>query len=40
MDFFDSVQFEEEYGICQEEVVGEFELEEVEELSWDELMTK
>ena len=40
MELFDSVQYEEDYGICQEEVVGEFELEEVEDISWDELMKK
>lgn len=40
MELFDSVKFEEEYGICQEEMVGEFELEEVEDLIWDERMKR
>ena len=37
---FDFVKFEEEYGICYEETVTESQLEEKEELEWEEPLKK
>lgn len=37
---FDSGKFVEDYGVCLEETVEESELEEKEELQWEELLRK
>lgn len=37
---FDSEKFADDYGVCLEENVEESELEEKEELQWEELLRK